>query len=843
MKISNRWLRELVPTTKSAEEIGQVLTATGLEVEGIERIEDLPGGLDGLVVGKVLTREQHPNADRLSLCTVDVGTGEPLSIVCGASNVRAGLDVIVATVGATLYPAEGEPFKIKKGKIRGEVSEGMICAEDEIGVGNSHAGIIELEGDWAAGTPAATVYGVGADEVIEIGLTPNRTDGMSHMGVARDLAAGLNCETVEGIQESVDWSAPACDFEIAEGADCPVKLEVEAPDGAPRYCGCVIEGVQVGPSPDWVQRRLQAIGVGPINNVVDATNFVLHEMGTPLHAFDADVIAGNEVKVRRAEAGEKFTTLDDIERELDAADLVIADSEKPMCLAGVFGGATSGVSEKTTRVFLESAWFEPVSVRKTARRHGLSTDASFRFERGVDPALTWTAMERAASLIVEWAGGEVRGSGVQVEAGEVPGPATVSLTFKQLEGLIGERLERGRVRMILSALEIEIIEETEAALTLRVPAYRADVTRPADVVEEILRIHGFDRVPLPKRMAVTLDVVDGPDRERGRMRIAELLVSRGYAEVMNNSLTRAADAEGFLEASGAEESGLEPEKFVAMLNPLSSDLGVMRQTLLFQGLETIARNRNVQRPDLRLFELGRTYKRQAEGFEEKEWLGIWLTGAAAPESWNGEHPGATLFDLKADVEALLGALGVQAALTEVPFASAGTWLEGLRYETLTRGDRGAWVPSGEAVGRIGRAHPDACAVKDLAGVEVFYAEFEVEALIALSEGRKVRASDLAKFPSVRRDLSLLVPAGITFSALASTVKNTGRNLVKSVNLFDVYAGKGLPEGTQSYAISIVLQDESKTLNDKQIDKTMQRILEAITAETGATLRAAATPQA
>jgi phenylalanyl-tRNA synthetase beta chain len=838
MKVSYRWLREMIPTEKSAEDAGKVLTATGLEVEGIERVEDIPGGLEGLVVGHVVSRVQHPNADRLSFCKVDVGEGgEPLSIVCGASNVREGLKVIVATVGATLYPAEGEPFKIKKGKIRGEVSEGMICAEDEIGVGTSHAGIIELPAHWAAGTTAAEVYQVGADEIIEIGLTPNRTDGMSHMGVARDLAAGLKHETVSGIAEDVMWTRTNGAADIAV-AGCPVAIDVLDAAGAPRYCGCVLEGVKVGPSPEWVQRRLEAIGVGAINNVVDATNYVLHEMGTPLHAFDADKIAGGKVVVRRAAAGEAFVTLDGMERKLDAADLVIADAEKPMCLAGVFGGANSGVSEGTTRVFIESAWFDPVSVRKTARRHGLSTDASFRFERGVDPGLTWAAMERVVQLLGEWAGGELAGDGgTCVEAGEVPGPAMVSLTWKQQDGLIGERIDRGRVKAILASLDIEVLEASDEAMTLRVPAYRADVTRPADVIEEVLRIHGFDRVPLPKRMAITLDVVDGPNMERWRLRMSELLVSRGFAEIMNNSLTKAADAAEFLERSGREESSLDVAQFVEMLNPLSSDLAVMRQTLLFQGLETIARNRNVQRPDLRLFELGRTYRRAAEGggFEEREMLGVWMTGAAFAENWNRDGRNVDFSDLKGEVGALLGALGVAGGLVEVPVAN-GYLLEGLTLETMARGERGRWVPSGEVVGRMGRVHPDATAVKGLEGVEVFYAEFEVAKLVEMAEERKVRAADLAKFPAVRRDLSLLVPAGVTFGQLADCVGAAGGKLVQRIGLFDVYTGEGLPAGMQSYAISIVLQDETKTLNDKIIDKAMGRILQQLESETGATLR-------
>ncbi|MGB1074770.1 MAG: phenylalanine--tRNA ligase subunit beta [Flavobacteriales bacterium] len=838
MKISYRWLREMIPTSMTAEEASAVLTATGLEVEGIEQVEDIAGGLKGLVVGRVLACEQHPNADRLRVCQVDIGSPEsPLSIVCGADNVRTGLDVIVATVGATLHPIAGEPFKIKKGKIRGEASMGMICAEDEIGVGNSHAGIIELKGTWPPGTSAAEVFGLGTDEVIEIGLTPNRTDGMSHWGVARDLAAGLVHETVKGTRETPTLMPSFTQAPKLDDGDLSVTIDVEDGQGAPRYCGCILDGVQVGPSPDWVQKKLHAIGVTPINNIVDATNYVLHEMGTPLHAFDADKIGGQQVKVRRAKSEEAFTTLDGVKRTLDPTDLVIADADRPMCLAGVFGGETSGVTDDTNRVFLESAWFDPVSVRKTARRHGLSTDASFRFERGVDPALTWRALERAAQLITEWAGGEVVGeAGKCVEAGRVPGPATISLPWKQLHSLIGERIPAGRVESILTSLDIEILESTDAAMTLRVPAYRADVTRPADVVEEILRIHGFDRVPLPKRMAITLDVVDGPNWDEARLRMSEVLVSRGFSEIMNNSLTRATDVETFLAQSGKEDPSLNSSDFVEMLNPLSSDLAVMRQTLLFQGLETIARNRNVQKANLRLFELGRTYKRKSDGgFLETEMLGLWMSGDVQPENWKQKSREVELQDLKGDAEALLQTLGIASEL--IPMLSAeGYFLEGLQWETRTRGDRGKWVASGEVVGRMGRVHPDASALKDLAKVPIFYAEFDVQKLVMLMERRLVRATNLPKFPSVRRDLSLLVPQHVTFEQMASSVRSSGGKLVQKVGLFDVYSGDGLPEGMISYAISITLQDESKTLNDKQIDKTMQRILGQLQSETGASLR-------
>lgn len=822
MNISYRWLKELINVAVPVEDAAAVLTATGLEVEGIEEVEDVPGGLRGLVVGKVLSAHPHPDADRLQVCTVDVGENEPLEIVCGAANARAGLTVAVATPGATLHPSEGAPFTIKKGKIRGQVSMGMLCAEDEIGLGTSHEGIMELPSDWAAGTALAGALGIGSDHVIGIGLTPNRTDGMSHWGVARDLRAGLEHGTVDGIgAQGLVLQQPAATALAPADRHPDVALTVTAPDGAPRYLGLVIEGVTVGPAPAAVRQRLEAIGVGSINNVVDATNWVLHELGTPLHAFDLDQIRGAHVTVRRAHPGERLTTLDGVDRALDPADLVIADAEGARCLAGVFGGAESGVTEATRRVFLESAWFEPVSVRKTAKRHGLSTDASFRFERGVDPESTRIALERAAHLICAWSGGRIVGGYLEADSGKCPQGADVFLEWEALDRLIGVAMDRDRVRGILHSLDIAVTGERAEGLALRVPAYRLDVTRPADVIEEVLRIHGFDHVPLPKRMASTAQIPRGIDRESPRNRIAHTLVARGFHEVMNNSLTRKAYAETLHGATG--DLALDPAAAVEVLNPLSQDLGAMRSSLLIQGLENIARNRNVQRKDMRLFELGRTYARRDEGFEETEWLALWMVGRKAPERWNTDKDEVDFFAVRAEVEAVFDALGVHGEL-KYGRSSAGLLVGGVE-----------WTLRDEVVARAGAVHPEALRMADV-DVPVYAAEVRLEPVMRAVAGRRLRVEELPKFPAVRRDLAFILDEHVAFSDLERIARATERKLLRDVQLFDVYQGDRLPAGKLSYALSLKLQDPGKTLTDKQIDKAVERIREAIERETGAQLR-------
>ena len=829
MKISFQWLNDLLPVATSVEDAAAVLTATGLEVEGVESVESIPGGLNGRVGGEITACAQHPNADRLQVCEVNIGEAEPLPIVCGAKNARQGLRVVVATVGTELHPVEGEPFKIKKGKIRGEVSMGMICAEDEIGIGRSHDGIIELDAHWTPGTPAAEVYNLESDAVLEIGLTPNRTDGMSHFGVARDLRAGLRHETVEGIREEVG-AVQLPDTATLPSATGPIDLCIETGEGCPRYLGLLIEGVKVGPSPDLVQQRLRAIGVNPQNNVVDATNYVLHELGQPLHAFDADQIAGNKVIVRHPHAGEKLTTLDGEERTLDTNDQVIADAEKAMCLAGVFGGATSGVSEATTRVFLESAYFNPVVTRKMAKRHALSTDASFRFERGVDPALIETALARAAALIAAWAGGTATALH-EATAAPLPSGHTVKLEWAYLERLIGIAMDANAVRAILTDLDIAVAAESDTAWTLTIPAYRHDVTRPADVVEEILRIYGFDKIPLPDRLISTAAHQAGVPAEAFRLQTSNFLVSRGFQEMMNNSMTRSSYTTDLGE-DGAD--GWDLSRQIALMNPLSSDLGVMRQSLLFQGLEAIVRNTNHQRPNLRLFELGKVYQHReqadtqaenaAQRYEETERLALFMTGDATPENWNNSNDRVSAYALKSEVYNLLASMGIHAvSLTE---SSIQTPLisEGLELSC-----------QGQLIGRIGKVRT---AIARQHGVKqpVFWADFAVKPLVKISNRTKVKAQELAKFPSVRRDLSLILKEGTSFGAIRDAAMKAEKKLLKRVGLFDVYEGDKLEPGHVSYAVSLILQDEEKTLNDKRIEQSVQRILDGIVQATGAQLR-------
>ncbi len=829
MKISFNWLTDLLPTETSVEEVAAVLTATGLEVEGVESVESIPGGLKGLVVGEITACGPHPNADRLQICEVNIGGNTMLPIVCGAENARRGIRVVVATIGANLYPLEGDSFVIKKGKIRGEVSMGMICAEDEIGVGRSHDGIIELEEKWTPGTPVASVYNVESDTVLEIGLTPNRNDGMSHFGVARDLRAGLLNGTVEGIHEFVgDVNVPA--IPPLPASNGPFQLSIESVEGCPRYLGLLIEGVQVGPSPDSVQRRLQAIGVNPQNNVVDATTYVLHELGQPLHAFDADTIEGETIKVRHPYPGEKLVTLDGEERTLHKDDQVIADANKPICLAGVFGGKSSGVSKSTTRVFLESAYFNPVTTRKMAKRHGLSTDASFRFERGVDPEMLERALSRAAALISEWAGGSVT-TIHEANAGTLPAGREVHLEWQQMRRLIGISLEKDTVHGILNDLDITVRSDDGKMLILNVPAYRRDVTRPADVVEEILRIYGFDKIPLPERLVSAASYQVGVPEESIRLQIANFLVNRGFQEMMNNSMTRASYTQ---ELGEDGEDGWVLSRQIALLNPLSSDLGVMRQSLLFQGLEAIARNANYQRPNLRLFELGKIYqhgknsvetsKNAAQRYEETERLAVFMTGTASPENWNNAFTEIDAYALKTEVYNLLASLGISIATVRESSLKTALISEGVELSC-----------QGQNIGRMGKVQ-SVVASKQGVKQDVFWADLAVSTLTKIIGRSRIKAKDLAKFPHVRRDLSLILKAGTTFGSIRDAAMKAEKTLLKRVGLFDVYEGENLDPGHYSYAISLILQDEEKTLNEKRIEQSVQRILDSIIQATGAQLR-------
>jgi len=829
MKISFQWIKSLLPVQIAAEAAAAVLTATGLEVEGVESVESIPGGLEGLVVGRILACEQHPNADRLQLCTVDVGDEEPLNIVCGAKNARSGLSVIVAKVGAKLYPLEGEPFTIKKGKIRGEVSLGMICAEDEIGTGRSHEGIIELDEKWAPGVPAASVFNLESDDVMEIGLTPNRTDGMSHWGVARDLRAGLLHETVAGIQSHVG-ALRTPEMMTLPQPGVRFSVSIESGEGCPCYHGLLIEGIQIAPSPEWAQQRLRAIGINPQNNVVDATNYVLHELGQPLHAFDADQIAGDHIIVRKPRPGEKLVTLDGETRELHPDDQLIADSDKAMCLAGVFGGDASGVTASTKRIVLESAYFDPVVTRKMAKRHGLSTDASFRFERGVDPQFIETALQRAAHLIQEWAGGQPVECN-QAVAADLPTGSRIELEWAYLERLIGVALPQDKVRGILNDLDIQIEQESSNSMELIIPAYRHDVTRPADVVEEVLRVHGFDKIPLPDRLISTGAHQANVPEERVRLQAANCLVSRGFQETMNNSMTRASHTDQLGEAG---QDGWELNRRIALLNPLSSDLGVMRQSLLFQGLEAISRNTNHQNPNLKLFELGRVYQHKASAdsdsdnaakrYEEDERLSLFITGKIRPENWNNTHTSADPFSLKSEVNALLTAIGIPLASVQETLHQSPLILEGLELRC-----------QGVTIGRIGKIRASvakSCGVKK----EVFWGDFSMKALTKITTRSKTKSEEPAKFPSVRRDLSLILSKGTSFGQIRDAAQKAEKKLLKRVGLFDVYEGDNLEENQVSYAVSLILQDPERTLDERRIEQSVKRILDRITQETGAQLR-------
>jgi phenylalanyl-tRNA synthetase beta chain len=817
MKISFRWLRDVFPTACTPEEAAAVLTATGLEVEGIERYDEVPGGLAGVVVGRILTAERHPDADRLQVCTVDLGTGTPAQIVCGAANARPGITVVAALPGATLHPVSGEPFTIRTSKIRGVESQGMLCAEDELGLGTGHDGILELDPTCTPGMPAASALGVGSDAVLEIGLTPNRTDAMSHIGVARDLRAGLLLGTVEDIDGDVAEVAlpdgPPLNFGPDSGG---IGVEVQNAEACPRYLGLLIDGVRAVPSPPDVAHLLTAIGLKPVNAIVDATNYVLHTLGTPLHAFDADRIAGSRIVVRNARPGERLTTLDAVERELHPDDLVIADAERPLALAGVFGGAGSGVGPETTRVFLESAWFAPVGIRKTARRHGLSTDASFRYERGVDPALTGQALRLAARLITEWAGGTAAATACAAEdAAGLPGPARVRLGHDAFRRLIGVELAPERQEAIWAALEFKVVGRDGSGVELEVPAYRSDVKRPADVIEDMLRIHGFDRVPLPGSFHMALPEPRPAGREPLRRTITDLLVARGFTEVMHNSLTRSAYVERFLPDARAGA--------IAVLNPLSSDLDVLRSDLLFQLLETVARNRHHQHPDLRLCEWGRVYRREAEAFVEEERLVLVATGRGVPESWNRGGDAVDHFGLKGEVEAVMRGVGMEGLVRE----------EGVAAQPLLVGGS-CWRVGDAVVAWCGPVRPEVCAALEVEA-PVVAAVVDVEVLAGVVVPRAV-ARPLAKFPAVRRDLSLVLPKDVAFATLREIAFKTEPKLLRSVGLFDVYSGDALPDGTVSYAMSLRLQDTEKTLNDHQIERSVQRIVEALGAATGARLR-------
>lgn len=806
MKISYNWLKEYIDINLPAEEAGKLLTDTGLEVEGIEEVESVKGGLKGVVIGEVLTCEKHPGADRLSVTTVNIGAEEPVQIVCGAPNVAAGQKVPVATVGCTLYSGD-ESFQIKKSKIRGEVSMGMICAEDELGLGKSHDGIMVLDADAVPGSPAADYFKIENDSVFEIGLTPNRADGFSHFGAARDLRAAL---IRKGNQ--IDLKYPSLGAFKADANRMDIAIEVKDEAACPRYVGLCLDNVKVGPSPEWLQNKLKAIGLSPINNVVDVTNFVLHELGQPLHAFDADQITSGKVVVQSLSDATKFTTLDETERSLHQDDLMICNADEPMCIAGVFGGLHSGVSEKTTKIFLESAYFNPVSIRKTAKRHGLNTDASFRFERGVDPVNTVEAIKRAALLLKEVAGAEIA-SDIQDLYPNPVVPVEVKVSYAQITRLVGNDLDKGLVKTILESLDIQVTNITAEGFVAVVPPYRVDVTREVDIIEEILRIYGYNEVVLSGRINASLETRKGVDAEKMYNRVAEQLTANGFYETMSNSLTK---------SIYADKAGFRDEQNVSLLNPLSQDLNVMRQTLLFGGLEAIARNVNRKRSDLKFYELGKSYHTFGQGRAEKRTIALWLTGNTVAETWHGGHAKISFFDLKGSVLQVLNRLGME--VSKEAESKSNLFTEGL---SLSVGKK--------RVAELGKVKPSLCKLADVKQ-EVFYAELDWDVILDLLATHKVKYTELAKFPEVRRDLALLVDTDVKFSDIQQVAYQAEKGLLKQVNLFDVYEGDKLPEGKKSYALSFILQDTEKTLSDKQIEKSMSRIQQQIEKQVGAELR-------
>ena len=806
MKISLNWLQQYIKLDLEVNQISEFLTDTGLEVEGIEEIESIKGGLKGIVIGELVTCHQHPNADRLKVTTVNIGESV-LDIVCGAPNVAAGQKVLVATIGTVLYDGE-ESFKIKKGKIRGEVSMGMICAEDELGLGSSHDGIMVLPNELEVGTLASDYFKIENDTVFEIGLTPNRSDAMGHFGVARDLKTVLNHNGSE-----LEMCLPSLKQFKTDNNNLSISVEVENSELCPRYSGVSISGIKIEPSPEWLKNRLKSIGIESKNNIVDVTNFVLHETGQPLHAFDAKKITGNKIVVKTLSEKTKFSTLDELERDLSAEDLMICNEKEGMCLAGVFGGLDSGVSDSTTSIFLESAYFNPVSVRKTAKRHHLSTDSSFRFERGCDPNMTLYALKRTALLIQEIAGGEISSEIVDIYPNEIK-HFELELTYKKLDSLIGEKIEREAVKSILTDLEIEVVSETQTGLSLKVPPFRADVQREVDVIEEVLRIYGFNTVKIPSKLNTSISHSDEVNPEQIRNITSDLLSSNGFSEIMNNSLTK----ESYIHLI----SELNEEENVKILNPLSQDLNVMRQSLLFSGLENISYNINRKNQDLKLYEFGKTYHKVEGENQEKEHLMLLLTGKVNSENWNTTKDKTDFFVMKEKVEHILFRLGITKIKSEE--ISTYGFSEGLMYKHK----KNRLV----CFGKVDKKIIKSFGIKQ----ELYYADFNWNLILNLVLNTKIKYSEVSKFPSVKRDLSLLIDKVVTFKELNAIAIQTETKILKSVNLFDVYEGDKLPEGKKSYALSFILEDNTKTLTDKYIDKVMNKLISSYETKLGAEVR-------
>lgn len=820
MNISYNWLKEYIDFRLSPEELADALTSIGLEVGTVEEVESIRGGLRGIVIGKVLTCVEHPNSDHLHITTVDLGNGELTQIVCGAPNVAAGQTVVVATVGTTLYDGDNE-FSIKKSKIRGVESFGMICAEDEIGIGTSHDGIIVLNEEVKPGTPAAEYYNLKSDWLIEVDLTPNRVDAASHYGVARDLSAWLACHA-----EPSQLRRPSVEAFATDRPDGAVAVEVDDYEACPRYSGVTIRNIKVGESPEWLKNYLSAIGQRPINNIVDITNFILLGMGQPLHCFDVDKIDGGKIVVRKCKQDTPFTTLDGVERKLDERDLMICNADKPMCIAGVFGGLDSGVTESTTSIFLESAYFNPTSIRKTARRHGLSTDASFRYERGTDPNITMYCLKLAALMVKELAGGEICGEPVDIYPKEIK-PYPVTLRYDYLNALVGKDIPFEKVDSIVKSLEMEIVNHSDESVDLLVPTYRVDVQRPCDVVEDVLRIYGYNNVDFSRNLRASLSFKTITDSSNElRELISNQLTATGFNEILNNSLTAESYYEGLTDEHHAP---------VKLLNPLSNDLNVMRMSLLFGGLEVIEHNVNRRDADLMLYEFGKIYSRDlsvestAENpiapYSENERLGLWLTGNIRTGNWARPEEKATFFDMKAIVANIFARLGINGKEIELKPVKSPVYSNAVEIATRSGKQLGA-------LGIVAKAMLKRCDVKQ----EVIYADLDWTALVKLAVKKKVTYAPLPKTHPVKRDLALLLDEAVTMAQVEKIVRDSEKKLLRGVELFDVYQGKNLEPGKKSYAISITLQDDEKTLQDKQIEAVMGKITANLQKQLGASLR-------
>lgn len=819
MNISYNWLKEYLDFDLSPEETGKALTSIGLEVGSVEEKETIKGGLKGLVVGHVLTCDVHPNSDHLHVCTVDLGTGEPAQIVCGAPNVAAGQKVIVATLGCKLYDGDNE-FVIKKSKLRGVESNGMICAEDEIGVGSDHSGIIVLSDEVQVGMPAAEYYHVKSNYIIEVDITPNRSDACSHYGVARDLYAWL---VRNGKKASLH--RPDCDAFKVDNHDLEIAVDVEDKVRCPRYCAVTVKGCKVEESPQWLQEHLLSIGLRPINNIVDITNYIMFAYGQPLHCFDADMIKGNKVVVRTMPEGTPFVTLDGVEHKLSSEDLAICNAEEPMCIAGVFGGKGSGTYETTTNVLFESAYFNPTSIRKSARRHGLSTDASFRFERGIDPNGQIYALKQAAILTQQIAGGTVSMEIQDSNPATVPG-YKVNLKYSYVHQLIGKEIPHEVIREILNSLEMEVTHEDENSLDIVVPPYRTDVQRPCDVVEDILRIYGYNNVEIPLTVNSSLTIKGETDRSNKLQNlISEQLVGAGFNEIMNNSLTK---------ASYYQDGTFSAEHAVKVMNPLSEDLSVMRQSLLYGGLESLKRNINHKNPNLRFFEFGNCYRFNEANrrdnvvlspYSEDYHLGLFICGKRVEGSWAHPDEDSSIYELKANVENIFMRLGLNLAQFKMQQIHDDVFVEAMSITSR----------SGKELSRLGIVRPEQTAKAEVQ-IPVYFADLNWTLIMKETKKNALSFQEISNYPKVSRDLALLVDKSVTFLQIEEVAYSSERNLLKRVELFDVYEGKNLPEGKKSYAVNFVLQDESKTLTDKQIEKIMNNLIRNLEQRLGASLR-------